>query len=241
MKLFSIRIIVFFFFVLFLASCSEHIVGEGETVSQTFLPVSNFSKISVDNDIDVTVKYSTTKKVEVAGYKNLVEKVRISATNGTLRIAMKDEYTYDNMNLTAVVSLPSFSQIFVTHNGNVEIDSFPNIFTTLHFGLSSNGNLTTLHPLTSQGMTADLSGSGSVTINGVCKNLDLNLTSSGNWNGFNHSCGTATVNITNQGQAEVSPEFKLNATISGSGNIYYKRYPVVLSTITGTGAAIDAN
>lgn len=229
------------FVCLFLFSCSTEIVGEGGISTQTYTPASNFTKVSVDDDIDVRITYGTTKKIHVTGYDNLLENVKITATGGVLRIGMKPDYTYTNMNISAQVIMPSFTELSVTHAGNIEIDSFANDIPNLSLIVSGSGNVTALHHPNIGNLTANLSNSGSADINGHAKNQYINLTGTGNFTGFDCGSNTSTINITGAGNAEVSLKLLLTANISGSGNVYYKRYPDIVSTITGTGAVIDAN
>jgi hypothetical protein len=224
-----------------LFSCATEISGEGDISTVTYSPGANPTKISVDHDIDVTVKYGTIKKVHVTGYKNLIDYVKISATGGVLRIGMKPDYTYTNMNLSAIIEIPYFSELAITHEGNIEVDTFYNAITNLNLIITGSGNITALHHLQANNLYADLKGSGSVLMNGSTYDEEILISGTGNFNGFKMYSSNCTVNISGDGNAEVNPKFLLSANISGAGSIFYKRYPVINSTLTGSGLVIDSN
>lgn len=223
-----------------LSSCATEITGEGSISTVTYTPGANPTKISVEHDIDVTVKYGAIKKIHVTGYDNLLDYVKISATSGVLRIGMKPDYTYTNMNLTAVIEIPSFTELAITHEGNIEVDTFANPITQLNMAISGSGNITAIHHLQISNFSANLNGSGSVIMNGSCNNQDISISGTGSFSGFMFS-NNSTIYVAGDGNAEVNPKLLLNANISGTGNIYFKRYPDIHSTLTGSGLVIDAN
>jgi len=223
-------------------SCATEITGEGDISTVTYTLGANPTKISVEHDIAVLVKYGATKKVHVTGYDNLIDYVKISASGGVLRIGMNPDYTYVNMNLSAIIEIPSITELAITHEGNIEVDSFANPVTNLNMIISGTGNITALHHLEITNLlNVDLSGSGSVLTNGYSANQDINISGTGNFSGFEMYSNNSTIDITGDGNAEVNPKLLLNANISGAGNIYYKRYPAINSTLTGLGLVIDFN
>jgi hypothetical protein len=228
-------------FALVLFSCSTEITGEGTIVTDTYTPGANFTKVSVDADIDVTITYGTTKKVYVTGYDNLLEYVKLSATGGVLKIGMKPDYTFTNMNLTAVVVMPTFTGLTVTNAGSIQVDSFANTLPTVQLEISGSGNIEALHHPHITSLNANLTNSGSVQMNGFAGTQTLTMAGSGSYYGFNQYSNYSEIHISGNGNAEVNPKLLLDASISGAGNIYYKRYPQIISHITGTGVIVDSN
>jgi hypothetical protein len=233
--------ILFFSLLSLLVSCTTEITGEGAVVTDTYTPGANFTKVSVDADIDVTITYGTTKKIYVTGYDNLLEYVKLSATGGVLKIGMKPDYTFKNMNLTAVVVMPTFTGLTVTSSGSIQVDSFANTLPAVQLEITGSGNIEALHHPNITSLGATLNGSGSVLMNGFAGTQNLQLGGTGNYQGFATYANYSTVSISGSGFAEVNPKLLLDATISGAGNIYYKRYPQVISHITGTGVIVDSN
>lgn len=226
---------------LFVFSCTPEITGSGSISTQTYTPVANFTKVSVDHAINVSITYGTQKNIYVTGYDNLLDYLKISASGGLLKIGMKTEYTYANMNLTANVVMPSFTELIVTNAGSISIDSFTNNIPNLILQTSGSGNIASLKNLSIGSLNANISNVGFIDIIGTVGMQSVNITGSGNYNAFGLYSDTTTVNSTTSGNAFVNAEFRLYAIINGSGNISYKGFPIIDSTITGTGILINAN
>lgn len=234
------KVFLMVFVSVLLFSCSPVIDGNGTITSETYVPISNFTKVSLDAAIDITILQGTQKSVTVSGSENLLEYFKITATGGVLRIGMKPENTYTNMDLTAVVVMPSVTEIIATHAGNILVDSFPTIG-NLKLETSGSGNISTMNGLRIGTLTANIFNSGSIAVEGIVNNQNISITGSGNYDAFNLFSNNSYVNIQGSGIASVNAKILLDATISGSGNILYKREPEIQSNLTGTGTIIDAN
>jgi hypothetical protein len=227
--------------LLLISSCSTEITGEGGIETQTYSVATNVTKVSVDDQINVKIMYGVYKKVHVTGYSNLLDYVKVSATGGVIRIGMKPDYTYSGMNITAIVEMPTVTGITATHAGNIEIDSFPNTLNNLLLTTSGSGNINAVAHLQIGALTVNMSNSGSIYLKGSAFNQDVQLSGSGNFDSFDLPVNSATITSSGTGNAFVNPKTDLNVTILSTGNISYKRYPIIISSITGSGLLIDAN
>ncbi len=235
------RIYLSLLLILLASSCSTEITGEGAIIEQTYSITTNVTKISVDHQINTVVKYGVYKKVHVTGYENLLDYVKISATGGVIRIGMKPDYTFQNMNITAEVEIPTITGVTATHAGNIEIDSFPNAFNTLDLTSSGSGNITCLAQMEMDALTVNLSNSGSIYIKGKGTSENIQLSGSGNFDAFDFLVNSSTVTNSGTGHVMVNAKMDLTANILSTGNISYKHYPSITSSITGSGLLIDAN
>src|SRR5688500_8473914 len=222
-------------------SCSTEITGEGGIITETYSITTNVTKISVDHDIDVTVKYGLYKKVHVTGYENLLDYVKISATGGVIRIGMKPDYTYQNLNISAIVEMPTITGLTATHAGNIEIDTFNNALPTLALTTSGSGNITSLGKLNIGDLNITMSSSGMIYLQVTATTQTVQLSGSGDLSSFDMLTNSATITNNGIGNVFVQAKIDLDATINSSGNISYKKYPAITSNITGTGQLIDAN
>jgi hypothetical protein len=229
------------FFIIMISSCSTDITGEGAIIDETYSITTNVTKVSVDHDIDVRIKYGASKKVHVTGYENLLDYVKISATGGVIRIGMKPDYTYQNMNISAVVEMPTITAATATHAGNIEIDTFSTTLSTLSLTTSGSGNITSSAFLHVGTLSANISNSGSIDLYGYANSETIQLSGSGSFNGMGFYVSSATATNVGSGSISVNPKMYLDATIESSGNIYYKRDPIITSNITGSGLLIDAD
>ena len=86
-------------------------------------------------------------------------------------------------------------------------------------------------------------GTGDVIITDFIsqENLSVKLIGTGNFNGFPLLVKNCNVDITGTGDCEVSVETKLDVSIIGSGSVYYKGNPSVITNISGSGSVIHVN
>ena len=86
-------------------------------------------------------------------------------------------------------------------------------------------------------------GSGNVAITTPLEtdHLEVILMGSGNFNGFLLSSQTSQVDIVGSGNCELSVSNHLDATLEGSGSVFYKGNPIILADVQGSGRVVNAN
>jgi hypothetical protein len=88
-----------------------------------------------------------------------------------------------------------------------------------------------------------VTGSGNVTITTPLEtdHMEVMLMGSGNFNGFLLSSQTSQVDLVGSGNCELSVSNHLDATLEGSGSVFYKGNPVVMADVQGSGRVVNAN
>ena len=86
-------------------------------------------------------------------------------------------------------------------------------------------------------------GTGDVVITDFISqdNISVNLIGTGNFNGFPMTVKNCNVDISGTSNCEISVETSLDATIIGSGSVYYKGNPSINTNISGSGSVIQMN
>lgn len=86
-------------------------------------------------------------------------------------------------------------------------------------------------------------GTGDVVISDFIpqENLSVSLIGSGSFLGFPLEVANCTINISGTGDCEVSVTNRLDVSIIGSGNVYYKGNPVIHEDISGSGSVLAQN
>jgi hypothetical protein len=86
-------------------------------------------------------------------------------------------------------------------------------------------------------------GTGDVVVTDFISqdNLSVKLIGTGNFDGFPMTVKNCNVDIYGTGDCEVSVETRLDATIIGSGSVYYKGNPSINTNISGSGSVIQMN
>ena len=201
--------------LLTLASCSKNkLNGSGDTVTDT-RNVSSFSRIEASGSEEVEILYSSERRVEVSGYRNLVDEFETTVSGNTLRLRYDDDnWNIRNNNIRVRVYTPSLEELSASGSGDV---------TVLNSGAL---NL----------RKAEGSGSGDITIaQPQVANLTLRLTGSGKMLARDASAKEVDAKTTGSGAIEVSVTEELDAEITGSGNIDYWGKPRVNAKVSGSG------
>jgi hypothetical protein len=86
-------------------------------------------------------------------------------------------------------------------------------------------------------------GSGNVTFTSpmATDHLEVQLMGSGNFSGFQLTTGTCQVDMVGSGNCEISVTRSLDATLEGSGSVFYKGNPVIMADVQGSGRVVNAN
>ena len=202
-----------------LFSCNKtKIDGSGSVISEQ-RNVANFYSIQVNGSSKVYVTQGITFSVIVKAYQNILPILETRVENGKLIIGYKNNANITNDNSEIDITMPALSSLELNGDGSIStLGSFMNI----------------------NNFAVSLSGSGSINVNNATPlNYILNISGSGSVNSFGVVSQDAVVNIVGSGNASLSLTGNLKATISGSGNIYYKGNNVqVTSQITGSGQVI---
>lgn len=137
----------------------------------------------------------------------------------------------------------------------VRVDGHPNIISRIKTAVSNGtwnieleegnyGNYELKYYLTLpviEQITCD--GTGDVLVTDFISqdNLTVKFTGTGNFHGFPMKVKNCKVEIFGTGDCEVSVETKLDATIIGSGSVYYMGDPSINTNISGSGSVIKVN
>jgi len=202
--------------LLFLAACSkETLRGRGDTITET-RDVSAFSRIEASGSEEVEIIWAAERRVEVTGYRNLVDEYKTDVGGGTLRLRYEnDVWNVRNNNLRVRVFTPSLEELRASGSGDVTVlaSSAP--------GLAE----------------AECTGSGNVSIAQPAVNsLKLRVTGSGEMHARSAPAEHIDAETTGSGSIESTASETLDAKITGSGNIHYWGSPRVNADVTGSGA-----
>ena len=201
---------------MFFISCKkDKVVGEGAIITEP-RDVQNFYNVSVSGSTNVFITYGDAFDVKVKAYENIISILETKVLNGTLLVGFTKNVNNDNSEV--YITMPALSS--VTTNGSGNIDTKGSFLGMDYF-------------------TATTAGSGAISIEkGSAKNYKISIAGSGDVKSFGFVTDQATVSILGSGDAEVFVAQKLNATLKGSGNVYYKGSPVVDVNTSGSGQVI---
>jgi Putative auto-transporter adhesin, head GIN domain len=195
-----------------LTACSVT-TGSGNVVSES-RTVSGFTKIDLSGAGDVIIEQNGTEALTIEAEDNLIPKLTSEVVNGTLRLGEKSNLTIHlTKPVTYRVSMKDVSGLMISGSGTV-----------------------TASTITAPSLAVDLSGSGKITVGGTVDQQDLAISGSGEYQAKDLQTKNASVEISGSGNATVTVNDKLDAQISGSGQLtYYGNPPQVTQEVSGSG------
>ena len=204
--------------------------GSGNKITEE-RKVDDFSAISLDCSVDLTVEVGPEKSVSVWADDNLIDMVTTRVSGGQLIIDMEGNYMTSG-GLKATVTLPELKSITNTGSGDITVvnPSSPTFTATL----SGSGDLL-LENLESESFTATVAGSGNLLAKGKVETLDATLSRSGDLDTGLTFCKNARAVNSGSGDLKVNASKTLDATLSGSGGISSIGKAKVTSNVTGSG------
>jgi len=224
------------------ALIDEETIEEENEIATKTLSVADFTGINLAIAADITIKQGTVQEVKAIGDDEVIDNLKTSIVDDEWKIDFINDYN-KNYELSIEITVPNISNLTLSSSGTIKVNDFSDQ-SNLILAISGSGNMeiNKFEGITNLGIT--LSGSGNLTAQKDIKSLndiDLKITGSGSYYGYELSCKHAIVKSTGSGNTELLVVETLNAKISGAGSISYKGTPSISSNITGTGDLFNAN
>lgn len=222
----------FFNLILAILICLPALAQKSETRNHT-----DFTKIS----IGVPAQVRLTKgpfKVVLKG-KDL-DDIQSTVKGDQLVIKRKKEnwsfFGNDADDLTIYISMPSLEAASLSGSGKLEsLDQF----TGKNIKLSVSGSGKMLLKVVAENLDAHVSGSGSIETSGSAQNFEAHISGSGKVKAEDLRAGSVDVHISGSGDCYVHVDDKLEARISGSGNVRYTGSPTTVNARTSGSGKIS--
>jgi hypothetical protein len=181
--------------------------------------VSGFDRIDVSGSARVDVTIGSEWSVVVEADDNIVPLITTTVTGDTLDIGTKSNTSFMTSNPIQVsITMPALTAVDVSGSGEITADDVGS----------------------AQDFTAEISGSGDVSVIGKVDRLDVSVSGSGNFDGRRLETVDATVSVSGSGEAVVWATGNLDAKVSGSGDIRYLGSPGNITTdVSGSGRIIN--
>ena len=219
-----------------------------------------FTKISLSVTADVYLTQGNIQKVDVEGDEEDLEELVMEVVGNKLIIKSKSHgrifgswSSWDDVNI--YITLPTIEGISVAGSGSVT--GRTKISTDdLDLSISGSGNIELdikaeeidaditgsgdmdLKVQTHQ-LSCHITGSGDIEVAGTGKSIALKITGSGDIDASGFEAEECIATITGSGSCEVYATKRIDANISGSGDIRYKGNPDhVNSRTSGSGHAV---
>lgn len=221
--------------VLVLAGCGVPVLPAGpSTTRQVGLP-EGIRGVRLEDRGTVELR-TGEESLQLVGGRALVDRVRVTAADGTLVLGLRDGAVRRRGHLTYRLTLPRWETLEVHGSGEVEARG-P--------GSDGDGPLQVVvhgsgHVVLQDASVAELGvrihGSGDVEASGRATREHVLVSGSGSFDGSRLEGREVEVVVSGSGSAEVLATERLDALVSGSGDVVYSGDPGdVRSRVEGSG------
>jgi len=186
--------------------------------------LSGFNAISLSAAYDVYIVQGTTESVKVEAPDDMIDHLVTEVQNGVLKIYNKNDHSWGSWNfsghkkLVVYVTAKDINNIGVSGSGNVY---FKNGITTNSLKVRVSGSGNVQGKLTVKILETGISGSGDVKFVGRADNATIGVSGSGDYTGRDLVTVSTAVRVSGSGDATVNASEKIDAVVSGSGDIRY--------------------
>jgi len=216
--------------------CSNGAGGadSGKIKTQVFR-VGDFKAVVLKGPMRAKIERDAQYSAEVTLDSNLYSNLDVHVTNQVLYITFKSADVTKSYRYDALIKAPSLTSIELTGATQADISGFVDAGSDMSLKCEGSGTVTV--DATLRELKVHALGSGNVVAKGTVEQLFAEIAGAGHLQASGLTTGSATVNCTNSGGAEVTVGKKLDATISGSGSIIAKgKAAQLISRITGSGS-----
>lgn len=210
---------------------SERVVGTGPVVKQP-VKVAEFHGIRVDGSMDVQLTKADAPGVHVEAQANIADLLVTEVKDGIWHIRTRQAYSTEKPFIVHI-ALPAIDVIQVNGSGDVRSSE---TFTAKRLHVEVHGSGDVEVGITAEMVRTTMNGSGEIKLTGTTSILEADVVGSGAVKTGGLQADIATVNVTGSGDVTVQAVQKLNATITGSGDVKYKVKPAeIIEQVTGSG------
>ena len=208
-------------FIAALSSC-RMISGNGNVKRETRNP-GTFTEIEASGSADVVVRSGSDCSVTVEDDENLLPYMETVVKNGTLQIHYRDGISVTNDHAKIYVTAPTLSAVATSGTSNIMISDLLRNSDKISFHTSGTGNIE--GEVDAPAISVSQSGTGTVKVRGRTRDFDCEITGVGHAYCDNLESENTKVNVSGVGDANVFASVRLDATVSGTGSVYYRGNP----------------
>ena len=143
-----------------------------DEISEKIYEFSNFDTLELSHAISVILVQSDTYRVAISCEDKYRDDVVVLQNNSTLKIRLKGRKSYKNINLSAVIHMPSVKKLEMSGASKVVFRNYKGSDLDLELsGASSVRGIISL----SNTLTVDSSGASEIKLEGTVKNAEVEI------------------------------------------------------------------
>jgi hypothetical protein len=228
----------------FLSSCDDfggrRVHGNGNVRAED-RSVSNFKNVDVSGAAKVMVSQGDRCSVRIEADDNLQQYIVVEQNGDDISIHEKEGFhLVSGNNIKIYVTAPVYNRIDASGAGDIIGQNKISNAEPIAMHLSGAGDIKM--EIEAPKLEAEISGAGSIYLKGQTKDVSLNISGTGHAHCYDLLSENTKVDVSGVGSAEVYASVKLDADVSGVGNVRYKGHASDVSQqVNGAGSVRKAD
>jgi hypothetical protein len=185
--------------------------------------MDGFTEVSFGTPGIAYVKQGNNYRVEIEADDDALDKLEVEVKGDRLVIrTRKGSWNWGGDKVKAWITLPNIDGLSVSGSGELVTQGTIRV-SDLDLSVSGSGDLEA--SIDGGDVDGSISGSGKIMITGNGDKMNLSISGSGKFVGDDFKVAECTARISGSGNAKVYATEEVDASISGSGTVYYKGDP----------------
>lgn len=195
-----------------------------KTIQQTTQDrhLSGFRAIDLAGSFDVYITQGSTESVKVEAPSDVIDRIITEVEDGVLKIHSKKDinwnWSFGNKKMVIYVTAKDLNSVGVTGSGDI---FFKEGITTNSLKLRVTGSGDMLGRVSVKTLECKISGSGDMKLSGRADESTVSIVGSGDFTARDLATVNTAVRVAGSGDAVVNASNKVEAAVSGSGDIHY--------------------
>ncbi|SDE40410.1 Putative auto-transporter adhesin, head GIN domain [Mucilaginibacter pineti] len=185
--------------------------------------LSGFNAVDLAGSFDVVIVQGSSESVKVEAPSDVIDRIITEVESGVLRIHSKKNINGDwsfgnNRKMVIYVTAKDLNSIAVTGSGDI---FFKEGITTNSLKLKVTGSGDMLGRVTVKSLQSSIAGSGDIKLSGRADESTVSVVGSGDFTARDLITINTAVRVAGSGDAVVNASNKVDAAVTGSGDIHY--------------------
>jgi hypothetical protein len=231
-------LVLFIFISTFWSSCifTGSVEGNGKVTEQT-RDLGEFNKITVTRGMNAYISQGSETKVVIKADENLLDIIKTTVTDGTLKISCNKGIRRAESN-KVFVTVTDLDLLKTTTGSNVFSED------TLHFqtfDVKSSAGSNVKLVIEAGEINVSAAAGSNIFLNGTVKSFNVKTNSGSNVKAGDLLAETCTAKASSGANIWVNVQKSLNATVSSGGNLWYSGEPGSLNVEKSSGGNVFKN
>jgi len=186
--------------------------------------LSGFNAVNIAGPYDVYIKQGAVESVKVEAPSDMMRRILTDVTNGVLKIYTRHEMWNwgflwgHHQKIRVYVVIKDVNSITISGSGDAYFKDGISAG-SLKLRISGSGDMT--GRIEAKTLESSISGSGDMRLSGHADNSTVSVVGSGDFSARDLATVNSSVRVTGSGDARINASQRVDAAVSGSGDIHY--------------------